>query len=375
MEIINKFLSLIEPKQISSNEEIQQRSENGKIIIGLFVKDHPYHDDFLNIAVFDPDNKIVNFYEQHRIVFQDFIEKMFNVKDDVYRLEQINTKIVAKSDIFDNIRASIKELIDKVKLPDTKSSDVKSDILNIFGNLKYTYKDPQNKNNETIGYLCDKLIKAIARKYTESWINNNNTLQISFEKFDEYCTYNNKLLSKELVKIKNNISGFGYGKQICEKAKLMIEPKYLSESNIEFKLNSDTAHSGVISLKNNPWRNGKINGDMLLIRIKAEGEKRFIYLKSSLSHLLDESNIEYSASPTEEKNGVIKVDLNIFKAMFDKEDRRIKTIINAAFLRAISFTEFGCCSKYEECEKQGKCLHTDQLYATACQWQKHLKKD
>lgn len=57
----------------------------------------------------------------------------------------------------------------------------------------------------------------------------------------------------------------------------------------------------------------------------------------------------------------------------DPTDEFIK-ILNRIFTSNILFHEFGCCSKYEDCEKAGKCLHIDQLYALGCQYKKVLKR-
>lgn len=35
---------------------------------------------------------------------------------------------------------------------------------------------------------------------------------------------------------------------------------------------------------------------------------------------------------------------------------------------------FGCCSRYEQCSNEGKCIHDYKLYAKGCQYRKNLEK-
>lgn len=34
--------------------------------------------------------------------------------------------------------------------------------------------------------------------------------------------------------------------------------------------------------------------------------------------------------------------------------------------------EFGCCDKYKECSEKGRCVHTNAMFATACQYKRNL---
>ena len=36
-------------------------------------------------------------------------------------------------------------------------------------------------------------------------------------------------------------------------------------------------------------------------------------------------------------------------------------------------SKFGCCSRFKDCSNQGKCIHPNKLYATVCEYKKHLE--
>ena len=55
--------------------------------------------------------------------------------------------------------------------------------------------------------------------------------------------------------------------------------------------------------------------------------------------------------------------------------RYIKDIVKYRLNNYYSKSSFACCSKFEDCSKEGKCLHENRLYATGCiYWLRHLRK-
>ena len=76
---------------------------------------------------------------------------------------------------------------------------------------------------------------------------------------------------------------------------------------------------------------------------------------------------------SESKYDWIRIELQSFLKLLNDPSHDFIQAINDMFVECIAFPSFGCCSKYAECEKAGNCLHTDQLYATACQWRNHIK--
>ena len=50
-----------------------------------------------------------------------------------------------------------------------------------------------------------------------------------------------------------------------------------------------------------------------------------------------------------------------------------KAIIFAYKNYSSSNSKFGCCSRFKDCSNQGKCIHPNKLYATVCEYKKHLE--
>lgn len=162
---------------------------------------------------------------------------------------------------------------------------------------------------------------------------------------------------------------------IINQISTFINPEYLDTAKLILQVNKDAKDSIIIKVENNPWRNGVIKGDLLFARIKTGGKIQYIQVKKKYSDSFEKMGIEYTSNQSEQNEDMIRINLSDFCSLLDKSTDLLVQTINSIFINNVCFSEFGCCSKYEECEKQEKCLHTDQLYATACQWQKHLKKD
>lgn len=164
-----------------------------------------------------------------------------------------------------------------------------------------------------------------------------------------------------------------FDQQIVDKISSLIIPEYLKTSKLLLQVNKQE-NSIIIRVENNPWRNGVSSGDMLFCRIKSNGKINFFQFKKAFAEDFEKINISYSANNTESKNDMIRIPFSDFTNALDNPSDDFKALMNKVFIYNISFTQFGCCSKYDECEKAGKCLHCDQLYATACQFQKLLKR-
>lgn len=367
------FLNLIQPDQLSMDSDIKVRYEDRKAFISLYVKKHPYHDDMEDFVEFDFDKNIIVFAEQDRIVFQDFVEKMFVSKDETKRLKQYYTEIVAKNDCFDlHITEKIGDLLKKMD-SNLSVADIEPDFLVILRILNFTYKEPKKEENKTIKFFVDKVVKAISGKYTESWLDKHKLL-LTFGQFETYCTTYRKNLSAVLIKIKKAISSYCYGKQITEKIIPLIQPQYKQGAYININRNVGGENPMVIRLDNNPWRNGLIKGDIVFAAVKFGKEQQYMLFKKKFSCYFDKLGIEYTSNTTEKEKDMIRVNLYNFKAFLDNPTEEFIKIINDMYIGNISFTEFGCCSKYKECEKADKCLHIDPLYATACQYQRMMKR-
>lgn len=165
-----------------------------------------------------------------------------------------------------------------------------------------------------------------------------------------------------------------YDQMIVDKIAKLIKPEYLDSAELKLQIKTDGSNSIRIMLGNNPWRNDVVKGNAFFANIKSSGKTPYINFKENFAYQFRKLGIECTANQTEQKAEFIRISLPVFmEHLYNPSEDFIK-LINKIFLRNISFPEFGCCSKYAECEKAGKCLHVDQLYATACQYQKLLKR-
>ena len=161
--------------------------------------------------------------------------------------------------------------------------------------------------------------------------------------------------------------------QIVDKITALIKPENLHLAKILLQENKGN-DSIIIKLQNNPWRNGVIKGDLLFAKIKTGGKVQYINIKDKFSFWMNKMNVEYTSTKTEQKADMIRIDLSDFTVLLDNPTDDFIKAVNLMYLNGISFPEFGCCSKYKECEQAEKCLHIDPLYATACQYQKLMKR-
>ena len=165
------------------------------------------------------------------------------------------------------------------------------------------------------------------------------------------------------------------GQQITEKISALIQPYFLDNAQLLLQENTSKLDSIIIKIDSNPWRNGVIKGNAIFARIKSNGDTTYINIKNKFGKLFDVFGVVQLPAPeSETKHDWIRIDLQSFLQLLNAPSDDFIQAINDMFVGCIAFSTFGCCSKYAECEKQGKCLHTDQLYATVCQWQKYLKR-
>lgn len=165
-----------------------------------------------------------------------------------------------------------------------------------------------------------------------------------------------------------------YDLMIVDKIAKLINPDWLESSALKLQIKTDNSNSIRVAIKNNPWRNGVVKGTPFFANINSSGKNPYINFKESFAYHFRKLGIECTANKTEHKNEFIRISLPVFIEHLNNPSDEFINLVNTVFLKNISFPEFGCCSKYAECEKAGKCLHIDQLYATACQYQKLLKR-
>lgn len=163
-------------------------------------------------------------------------------------------------------------------------------------------------------------------------------------------------------------------RMIVDRISELIIPDYFNNAELQIQENKDAKDSIIIKIGNNTWRNGVIKGDMLFGRIKTGGKAEYLQIKNRYSHIFNKLKVELTSNKTEQNEGMIRIKLSDFCGLLNAPTELFVKTLNSIYIDNISFAPFGCCSKYAECEKERKCLHCDQLYATACQWQKHLKR-
>ena len=206
-----------------------------------------------------------------------------------------------------------------------------------------------------------------------SWCDDKDNILIPFETI-EYMLSSQKGMKEAIRKIISNMLIFAYSKQIIDKINDLVYPSYKEHANLCANLRSGTIHSAIINVDNSPWRNGVVKGTSLFASIKVSGKERYIYFKEAFTYHFKKLGIEYTAKKTERRSEMIRISLADFVNRIDNPSDEFIKLINDVFIKNISFPEFGCCSKYVECEKSRKCSHPDQLYATACQYQKLMKR-
>lgn len=165
-----------------------------------------------------------------------------------------------------------------------------------------------------------------------------------------------------------------YDQIIVDKIVKIIKPEYLNEAKIELAVHKNATNSIKVSFEVNPWRYGFIKGDSYFASINSSGDNPSITFYGAISHGFSELGMNYTNEKKFTVRDCINVDLHNFMSHLNNPSAAFIKLINNVFISNIFFNEFGCCSKYADCEKAGKCLHVDQLYATGCQYKKVLKR-
>ena len=152
--------------------------------------------------------------------------------------------------------------------------------------------------------------------------------------------------------------------------KQFINADYLNNTLLSVNKNKGGYDSITVSSPGNTYRNAVSN---LFAKIKIGGKNPYIaFLAKFLS---DFNALGYTVKTVKSDSSFFRIGLNDFfgKDLTDEEKSKLSAVINRIFLDSLSFSSFGCCSKYKECSTSKKCLHSDQLYATACMYRKHLE--
>lgn len=153
----------------------------------------------------------------------------------------------------------------------------------------------------------------------------------------------------------------------------IIDPKYFHLAEL-IAQETKQGYSLLIHVENNPWRNGAIKGNLAFCKIKTTANDSFLLFKSSFAEEFKAANMPFGSTQAEAKSGLAHVSLGDFIKALEAPSEPFKTLLERVYLYNISFTPFGCCSRWAECKASGLCCHPDQLYATACQFQRIISK-
>lgn len=107
-----------------------------------------------------------------------------------------------------------------------------------------------------------------------------------------------------------------------------------------------------------------------IANVKWSGKIIYISIPDKYSYILDKENIVYKKVA----NDIwIRLELDIFIALAETES--FSPLIEKIVFDTFNSTTFDCCSRFEACRKELKCLHPDIFYATSsCNFKKHLDK-
>lgn len=126
-----------------------------------------------------------------------------------------------------------------------------------------------------------------------------------------------------------------------------------------------------ISLEPTVYRQNKCN--LFFVRIKVDGDKKYISFKLKYMDWFTDRNIPYTKIKSD--LDFFRVDLYEFQKIINEPEKyQINELVEDMFFSAVNFDAFGCCSKYMECSNEGKCLHSDVLYSKVCMYRKNLEK-
>lgn len=365
MNLSETVFSLFRNNTLDTKLELISKDSKDEIIVK--VKNNPYYDDELVVVTIENDSLVMN--KAHRNLFNEML-KVYVSDDDiaVFYENTLSTFVEDNSSFIESTTANLRHL--QSLIGSGLTQDLILQIKVIFSLFKYN--DSKFKF-DSVQKCVDKCIELIIKKYTESWVQDE-ALVVSGKWFDKLYNCKKTNIKKQFNIILNKTLEYGYACQVADKIFLLVDKSYTGSSKTVVNMNSDSLNTISIIIDNNLWRNDLINGNKFFGKIKTSGKSPYIIFKEIFAYQFSSINIDFSANKTEQKAELIRISLPVFMEHLDNPSDDFIRLLNRIFLRNISFPEFGCCSKYSECEKAGKCLHADQLYATACQFHKLMKR-
>lgn len=153
------------------------------------------------------------------------------------------------------------------------------------------------------------------------------------------------------------------------KLQSVISQDNLSAADLYLRENVSGIDSFIIHVPATPYHEEIDN--ILFARIKTTGKIKFISFRKKYNFKFKQLNIQ--TTDVKSNSDYIRIDLDLFFSQETLSNPEVIKLLNWIFIDTMSFPTFGCCSRYKECSNARKCIHPDQMYATACSYRKHLE--
>lgn len=104
-----------------------------------------------------------------------------------------------------------------------------------------------------------------------------------------------------------------------------------------------------------------------------KGRKNAYYFSFAIKKkMVSEIKIPHGAEIKELASDALNIYIN-FSSWSDEIPVFMKELIKYYVTNFEPADKFGCCGKYTECSKEGKCIHNNKFYAKACWYRKNLE--
>lgn len=224
-------------------------------------------------------------------------------------------------------------------------------------------------NNDYCNSIKDG--KSTKQKKAEEYIKKGMDLTIMPEDvFYDLFDYCNNSDNDDLEEKTENVSESNIDLQIriCDRVIRLLED-FGNSLSIKYEKSDDITKSVYFikaTAKKSDWHCEDVVKTIL--KVKTSG-KPLILISENYISLLKQNGIPFKKIKS-------SVDLQIEVNDFDNiPDSLLKELLLEIMEKSFAFAVFGCCSKYSDCEKAGKCLHVDTVYSMFCQYKKIIERN
>lgn len=155
--------------------------------------------------------------------------------------------------------------------------------------------------------------------------------------------------------------------------KSKIRPQYISNSQFKYIKNKNKSASIRVYSDVTSYRDATPENGLVFALIDTIDKERYIIFKLSAKPLFISANINFITKKILQKESVM-IELSTF-VNFIKNNSLASEIIEKIYTDIFNFKPFGCCSKYVECSNTKRCVMSDPVYATACQYRNNLSNN